>query len=403
MKKILLLVLPLIFVSCSGNNDQNKLMLISFDGFGADYLEKTDTPNFDRLISGGVISEGLIPVFPTKTFPNHYAIATGLYPENNGIVGNNMYDPDMDARYAIGERDAVENADWYEGEPIWNTAEKHEVRVGAMFWVGSEAPIQDMRPTHWKTYDNSLPDSARVDTVIKWMTTNDTTEIRLATLYFSFVDNIGHRYGPDSPEVITAIQRADDLVGYLMQRLHETGESDNTNLIIISDHGMQEVSRDRIVVLDDIIDPELVDMIEFTPSLMMDVKDDNKIDEIYSALKEKEEHYQVYKKADIPERYHLKDHRRIPDLLMIADLGYTINLRSYFERRQDYPSGGGHGFDNNEKAMHALFAAYGPDIANGKKISTIENVHLYELMTTLLDIEPAPNDGNPVSILEILN
>jgi predicted AlkP superfamily pyrophosphatase or phosphodiesterase len=208
--------LPLIVISClfafgcqqetSHTPKGEKLLLLSFDGFRYDYLSKAETPNFDHLVEGGVISDGLIPIFPSKTFPNYYAIATGLYPENNGFVGNSMYDPEMDARFSMGNRDAVENPDWYQGEPIWNTVEKNGKQAGTMFWVGSETPIQDMRPTHWKSYDGSMPDSARIDSVVKWLSYGNELEVDFATVYFSFVDSRGHRYGPDSPEVVEAIR-----------------------------------------------------------------------------------------------------------------------------------------------------------------------------------------------------
>lgn len=378
-------------------------MLISFDGFRYDYLDKTETPNFDELVETGVISEGLIPIFPSKTFPNHYAIATGLYPENNGFVGNNMYDPEMDSRFAIRNREAVENPDWYQGEPIWNTVEKAGKNAGTMFWVGSEAPIQDIRPTFWKKYDESMGDSARIDSVVKWMTLNNEKEIDLATLYFHFVDTQGHRFGPDSPELVEAVERADDLVGYLMNRLDESDLNEITNLMIVSDHGMSSVSRDKIVVLDDIINPEELDMIAYSPVIMANVREDEKLDELYQSLKENEEHYKVYLKDEIPDRYHLKDHPRIPELTIVADPGYTINTREVFETRPEYPSGGAHGFDNQEKEMHALFLALGPDFKNGYKMKAFENVHLYELMTHLLSIEPAQNDGSIDSVSVMLN
>jgi predicted AlkP superfamily pyrophosphatase or phosphodiesterase len=402
------LIILVTAIGCSNQSTTNepkgeKVLLISFDGFRYDYLNKTDTPNFDKLVANGVISEGLIPIFPSKTFPNHYAIATGLYPENNGFVGNNMYDPDMDERFAIRNRDAVENPDWYQGEPIWNTVEKAGKNAGTMFWVGSEAPIQDIRPTFWKQYDESMGDSARIDSVISWMTLNNDKEVDLATLYFHFVDTQGHRFGPDSNELTEAVKRADDLVGYLMERLEQTSLNDITNTMIVSDHGMAAVSRDKIVVLDDIIDPEDLDMIAFSPVIMADVKDDNKLDEIYRALKENEEHYKVYLKDEIPERYHLKNHNRIPELTIIADIGYTINTKEVFDTRPEYPSGGTHGFDNQEKDMHALFVAVGPDFKSEYTMKAFENVHLYELMAHLLKIKPANTDGSLDSVSVMLN
>lgn len=402
--KYLYLILIAILLGCSPKNDNealDKLLLISFDGFRADYLTKTETPNFDKLVEEGVFAEGLIPIFPTKTFPNHYAIATGLYPENNGLVGNSMYDPEMDAKYSMGNRDAVENPDWYLGEPIWNTVEKAGKKSGTMFWVGSEAPIQNMRPTHWKSYDGRMPKQARIDTVLKWMT-SDVQPVDLGTLYFSFVDSQGHRFGPDSPEVITAIQQADSLVGYLMNQLNTLDVDKSINVLIVSDHGMSEISPTRKIVLDDYINTDVIDIISGSPAVLFNIKE-GKEDEVYSKLKANEEHYTIYKKEDIPERFHLKNNIRIPQFLMIAEDGYTINTQDHFDRRgANYPSGGTHGFDNANLKMDAIFIAHGKVFKIGYKIGRVQNIHLYELMANILKVKPAKNDGNFSEIKEIL-
>ncbi|MEQ9091049.1 MAG: ectonucleotide pyrophosphatase/phosphodiesterase [Balneola sp.] len=398
MKNLLITLSVLILVGCSHEKKQPQLLLISFDGFRADYLSKTETPNFDRLIKNGATAEGLIPIFPTKTFPNHYAIASGLYPENNGLIGNNMYDPDMDARYSMGNRDAVENPNWYSGEPIWNTVEKAGKKAGTMFWIGSEAPIQNMRPSHWKSYDGSFPNEARIDTVLKWMT-KDQDPVDFGTLYFSFVDSQGHRYGPDSEEVIEAIKQADELVGYLMEKL-ESNES--INLMIVSDHGMIEVSPSRKVTLDNYIDVNKIEIISYSPALMFNVEGEGEI-EIFESLKKNEENFKVYLKENIPARYHLKNNSRVPEILMVADEGYTINTKQFFESRgSDYPSGGAHGFDNANPKMDAIFVAYGPAFKKEVKLGRFENIHLYEVMAKILNIEPAPNDGDIDAVIEIL-
>lgn len=398
MKNFLIALSVLILFGCSPEKKQPQLLLISFDGFRADYLSKTETPNFDRLIKNGATAEGLIPIFPTKTFPNHYAIATGLYPENNGLIGNNMYDPEMDARYSMGNREAVENPDWYSGEPIWNTVEKAGKKAGTMFWIGSEAPIQNMRPSHWKSYDGSIPNEARIDTVLKWMTREE-NPVDFGTLYFSFVDSQGHRYGPDSEEVIESIKQADELVGYLMEKL-ESNES--INLMIVSDHGMIEVSPSRKVILDDYIDVNKIEIISYSPALMFNVEGEGEI-EFFESLKENEENFKVYLKENIPARYHLKNNSRVPEILMVADEGYTINTKQYFESRgSDYPSGGAHGFDNANPKMDAIFVAYGPAFNEEIKLGRFENIHLYEVMAKILDIEPAPNDGDIDAVIEIL-
>ena len=402
MRKLILFVF-LCAIGCSAPQPANtpKLLLISFDGFRADYLSKTNTPNFDDLIKSGVTSEGMIPVFPSKTFPNYYAIATGLYPENNGFVGNNMYDPETGLSFTMSDREQVENPDWYGGEPIWNTVEKNSKKAGTMFWVGSEAPIQNMRPTFWKPYDGSMPNESRIDTVLKWMTPGDEKEIDFGTLYFSFVDSRGHRYGTESEEVVQAIQEADSLMGYLIEEMKDKGLWGNTNLMIVSDHGMADVSRERLIVLDDYIDMEDVELVSFSPVMMLNTKP-GKLEEVYSALKAGEENYKVYKKEELPDRYHLKNHYRVPEIIIVADLGYTINERSYIERRQNYPTGATHGFDNLEPAMHALFIANGPDFKKGFSMGAFENIHLYELMAYLLEIESAGTDGSLDSLKSLL-
>ncbi|OAN62896.1 hypothetical protein A8B79_01320 [Balneola sp. EhC07] len=398
MKNFLLALSVLLLFGCSPEKEQPQVLLISFDGFRADYLTKTETPNFDRLIKNGATADGLIPIFPTKTFPNHYAIATGLYPENNGLIGNNMYDPEMDARYSMGNRDAVENPDWYLGEPIWNTVEKAGKKAGTMFWIGSEAPIQNMRPNHWKSYDGSIANEARIDTVVNWMT-REQDPVDFGTLYFSFVDSQGHRHGPDSEEVIEAIKQADELVGYLMEKL-ESNES--INLMIVSDHGMIEVSPSRKVTLDDYIDVNKIEIISYSPALMFNVEGEGEV-EAFESLKKNEENFKVYLKENIPDRYHLKNNIRVPEVLMVADEGYTINTKQFFESRgNDYPSGGAHGFDNANPKMDAIFVAYGPAFKKEVKLGRFENIHLYEVMAKILNIEPAPNDGDIDAVMEIL-
>ena len=372
--------------------DRPRLLLISFDGFRYDYLGRAETPNFDRFIEGGVQSEGLMPVFPTKTFPNHYAIVTGLYPENSGIIANTMYDPEWERWYRIGDREAVEDPRWYQGEPIWNTAEKQGVTTGTMFWIGSEAPIQGMRPTYWKRYYGSMPERARIDTVVSWFT-REKNPVDLATLYFELVDDAGHDYGLYSDSLDAAIRKSDRLLGYLKQRLTEADLWDAVNILIVSDHGMVELSEQRIIVLDEIIDLDKVERIVWDPVTMIQPEKGSE-ELLYRRLKRAENHYRIYRKEDLPEKYHLKNHRRVPDLLMIAEPGYAIIDRSYRSRFLERLPAADHGYDNHSEKMQAFFAARGPAVVSGKRMERIEVVDLYELMCRIMNIVPAPNDGS---------
>lgn len=385
----------------TNTKEKDQLLLISFDGFRYDYLEKAPTPHFDSLVSEGVEAEGLIPVFPTKTFPNHYSIATGLYPEHTGLVANNMYDPEFEEWYRISKRDAVEDKKWYSGEPIWNTAEKQGLKTGTMFWVGSEAPIQSMRPTYWKPFDGSMPNKARIDTVVKWLSYPDDRAADFATLYFELVDDAGHDYGLESDSLNFAIQQADSLLGYLKQQLKRARRWADLNMVILSDHGMVDLYAEKTIRLDSVINMEDVERINWAPVTMIEPKNGKK-EEIYKALMANEEHYRVYKKEDLPAHYHIKNHRRVPEIILIADLGYTILSNDFKDRFLQRLPSATHGYDNGDKAMQAFFVARGPAFKKRYKMQAFQNIHIYELMCHLLNIEPSVNDGSLDSVRVML-
>ena len=214
---IYLPILLLIFiVQCnSANSDQsqtNPVLLISIDGFMNEYIDRNETPNFDRFIAGGVYAEYLIPVFPTKTFPTHWSIVTGLYTENHGIISNSFYDYELDARFSFGPPPESPNDErWWGGEPIWITAEKQGKTATTFFWPGSEATIDGVQSTRWIDYDGSVPNIERIDSVMAWLDPAGEIQADFSTLYFSFVDSRGHSYGPNSPEVDDAVQEMDEL------------------------------------------------------------------------------------------------------------------------------------------------------------------------------------------------
>lgn len=396
------LLFGFLFQACKpdDNFQTHKLLLISIDGLHPDYVEKYETPNIDRLAESGVLADYMIPIFPTKTFPNHYSIATGLYAENSGLIANNMVDENIDDSYSLGNRDAVQDARWYEGEPIWVTAEKQGVKSAPMFWPGSEAPIGGDHPTFWAPFNQELPYDARVDSVIHWMTLPQEQSPGFMTLYFSKVDTYGHRYGPESDSVAVAVQEVDEQLGYLMEELKRIGQRDRLNMIVVSDHGMAEISNERVILLDQIIDLERVDVIDWNPVAMINAKEEVDTEEIYGQLKSGEENYTVFKKEDLPERYHLKNHHRVPEIILIADLGYSITTSERLAANG--VSGGAHGFDNEHPEMRSFFLANGPSFKEGERTKGFQNIHLYELMAHLLNLEPSPNDGSLDSLIHIL-
>ncbi len=373
------------------SNDPNPVLLVSFDGFKDGYIERNETPNFDRLIENGVQAEYMIPVFPTKTFPNHYTIVTGLYTENHGIIANRFYDEKLDARFSFGPVDSPNDDRWWDGEPIWITAEKQGLTSATFFWPGSEASIDGVQSTKWVQYDGAVPEKARIDSILTWMDPSGSVQADFGSLYFSLVDYAGHDYGPHSPKTDLAIQSADSLLGYLLDGMDAHGLTDNLNLIVTSDHGMAELSSDRVILLDELIDLDGVELVDWTPVAMIQ-PDDGETENVYHALKENENNYRVFLKDELPDHYHFSDHYRIPEIIMIADVGYTITSQDFFEDRG--VMGGTHGFDHQAPEMRTIFIAQGPAFKRGKVVQPFQSIHIYELMCKILGLDAAENDGN---------
>ena len=228
------------------------------DGFRYDYLDKANTPNFDKLVNTGASAKALIPVFTSKTFPNHYSIATGMYAENHGLIANTFFANDLNKQYSIRDRNAVENGAFYGGEPIWVTAESQNVISASYFWVGSEAVIKGQQPTYWKKYNQKVSFESRIDSVISWYSKPVQSRPRLILLYFHEPDWTGHEYGPNSNETISQIENMDNVFGNLISKISKLSIYNNLNIIIVSDHGMTDVKPDRTIDLSLVTDLSLI-------------------------------------------------------------------------------------------------------------------------------------------------
>lgn len=373
--------------------DGRALVLVSLDGFRWDYLDRHPTPNLDR-VAAGVRAESLQPPFPSSTFPSHYTIVTGLHPEAHGIVSNVFYDPVRGETFKLGEPASMTDGSWWGGEPLWNTAERQGVRAATLFWPGSEAEIGGRRPTEWSPYDASMTHRARVDRVLGWLTRPQAERPGFITLYFSSVDSAGHKHGPDSPEVAAAVADVDASVGRLLDGIAAANLQELVDVVVVSDHGMASRGLDRVVVLDDHgVDPDAFYAVEWSPILAANPRP-GRHDEVLAMLRAVP-HLTCHPRAETPPAWHYREHRAIADIVCLADPGWQIARRSYLEANPDRLQGGTHGWDPAWKEMHGIFLADGPSFRDGARVGVAHAVDLYGVLADVLDIEPAPHDGDP--------
>jgi predicted AlkP superfamily pyrophosphatase or phosphodiesterase len=371
------------------------VILVSFDGFRHDYVAKYDLPNFKAFIKNGAAAEALIPSFPSKTFPNHYTIVTGLYPGNHGLVDNNFYDADLKVRYTMRERMLVQNPAFYGGTPLWQLAQQQGLSAASCFWVGSEAPVQGEYPTYYYAYEHDLPNDERINRVLNWLKLPENKRPKFISLYFSLVDSEGHATGPNSEELIQTVKEADRLLGALMSALKRVKLP--VNVIVVSDHGMMELKQEEKTWITlsryfNTADSSLMVVNSGTHAFVYT----SRADSLVRVLKTQEENFVVYKKEDTPEHWHYQ-HERVGDVLILANPGYQLQIASRnFGMNPAAPSVFGvHGYDPYAvKEMHGIFYARGPNIMKGKQIPAFENVHIYPLITKILRLKSPDIDGD---------
>ena len=393
--RCLLLAVTLAFLACRQPPARTAapLILVSLDGFAARFLALGETPTIARLAKEGVhAAEGMIPVFPTKTFPNHYTIVTGLYTEHHGIVANTMYDPVLDDTFSLSDRDAIRDPSWWGGEPVWVTAERQGVRTAPYFWPGSEAAIGGVRPSYWEPFDDDVPDSARVDKVLGWLDLPEERRPQFLTLYSSTVDAAAHRFGTQSAELHTALRAVDTMVARLLAGLAARELSGVADVVLVSDHGMADTSPERVIPIDDHLDLSVVRVSDWSPVAAL-WPHAGEADAVLEALRAADAPWAVYGRHEIPERFHYRAHRRIAPIIAIADEGWEIAQRERLESRPERYAGATHGYDHELPSMRALFIATGPSVRSGIQVPPFENVHLYELFCAMLGLAPAANDG----------
>ena len=369
-----------------------RLILISLDGFRWDYPDRPPAATLQALAARGVRAEGLIPIFPSKTFPNHYSMVTGLTAEHHGLIANNIFDPGDSSRYSLGNREAVGDSKWYGGEPIWVTAEKAGLRTAPIFWPGSEAAIEGVRPTSWRSFDFADRPDALVRELLERLDAPPDSSPSFMTLYFHETDDMGHRHGTDSPELDGAIATVDSALALLLAGLEERGLKDSIDIMVVSDHGMADTSNDRVILLDRVIDLDRVMVSDWNPVVAIWPRDVSP-DTVYRQL-ERQAHLTAYRKADIPDRLHYRNNPRIAPIIAVADVGWSITTSDYLTEHPNAFAGATHGYDPAARSMQGIFIAAGPSFRNGITVPPTATINLYDVMCAVLGLDPAPNDGD---------
>jgi predicted AlkP superfamily pyrophosphatase or phosphodiesterase len=361
------------------------VVLVSLDGFRYDYPQKWGAPHIAELArTGATALQGMLPSYPSVTFPNHFTLVTGFYPEHHGLVSNTFYDPARNESYSY--RDSRTNSDgsWYSGTPLWSLAEEQGMRAASFFWPGSEAMIANERPDEYVHFDDHFDDKKRIDQVIAWLKLPPAERPHFITLYYSNTDHAGHTYGPDSPEEKEQVHHLDDLMGDLKQKLDATHLP--IDLIILADHGMIKVEGDWITL------DKYADLSHFkTDGALLYPESEADAAKAYASFQaHPDPRFSVYRRADVPAYLHFNENPREGDPVIVPNGPYVF--RSHENSRK--PPAGDHGYDvTRMPEMKAIFVANGPDIRPGTKLPSFPNVDVYDFIAQLLGLTPAPNDG----------
>ncbi len=370
------------------------LLLISLDGFRWDYCDKyaEQAPNLRRLRREGAYAHSLISVFPSNTFADHYTIATGLWPEHHGIINNIMYDERTKKYFHYNSSASARESEWWGGEPIWVTAVKQGAASACSFWPGSEAEIDGVHATFWKSFDYSIPFEKRVEEVVGWLRQPPARRPRVITFYLEETNSVGHAHGPDAREMAAAVQLLDGRVGRLLARLAE--EKVEPNVVIVSDHGMTNVRSENHVPLDKYLDLSNV-QIDFDGPVAGLRPIRGTVDNLMDQLRDLPQGAQAFRAEDLPARFHLNEpNTRIPPVWILpAEGGWAdsrLKIMAFSLRAR-----GEHGYDPELSSMQGTLIVHGPAFRHdGAEVASVENVHLYNLLCAVAHLRPAVNDGD---------
>ncbi|XP_028676877.2 ectonucleotide pyrophosphatase/phosphodiesterase family member 1-like [Erpetoichthys calabaricus] len=391
---------------CPPGFSQPPVILFSLDGFRSEYLERKTikVPAIKKLKSCGVSPSYMIPVYPTKTFPNHFTIVTGLYPESHGIIDNRMYDPSRNASFSLKDKEKFVPS-WYLGEPVWLTAKFNGLKSGTYFWPGSDVNISGSFPDKYLIFNKSKDFEERLYTILHWLALPKGERPDFYTLYLDEPDTSGHRYGPSSRQVEDALKRVDKIVEMLMDGLKQMKLHKCANIVLVSDHGMEESTCEKAVILSNFI-PNTDDFVMRTGAAGRLMPKDLSVYNTYDykhlmdslTCKTSDQSFTPYMKENLPKRFHYAHSPRIGPLNFYTKAGWQAGLVA----KDVYCSGGFHGSDNLFRNMRAIFIGYGPLFKFKTEVEPFENIEVYNLLCDLLNIVPAQNNGTHGTLNHLL-
>ncbi|KAF5382470.1 hypothetical protein D9615_002739 [Tricholomella constricta] len=397
------------------------VLIVSIDGLRADYLDRGLTPNLLRISENGLRAKSMKPVFPTLTFPNHWALMTGLHAESHGIVANNFWDPKSKTTFYYNRIESCWNPDWWFGEPMWETAEKAGLLTANLMWPGPPKTTSGASSTYFVPWKDHVPLSEKLEQIINWIDLPIELRPQLVMAYEPSLDQAGHATGPMSARVNKTLAQVDDFAKDLQSALHARNLTDIVDIVFVSDHGMTDTSDPELVYMDDILHDEGLEMLEHVdgwPAMGLRFRESANVSHylnmLLNASDANPEKFDVYTHETMPQRYHFSHSERIAPLYVVPKIGYVLTTKAEGDTGM---SKGNHGYDNDELSMHAMFIAHGPfstDVKalhhSGKKpadhhwestesntyiMERFPNVEIYNLVIKLLGIDQfaAPNNG----------
>lgn len=377
---------------------QPTVIVLSFDGLPAAAATDGSMPTLAALARSGVGSEGMVPSYPSLTFPNHYTLATGLRPDHHGVVHNYMRDA------AFGPYHSKKNgseARWYGGEPIWNTLQRQGGRAATVAWIGAQDAQDARRPAFFTVFDATQAETARVDQLLSWLALPEAQRPQLLMAYFEHHDVAAHANGPHSPEAMAARTRLDGALRQLLQGLEARNLRETTNVIVVSDHGIAEVPPRNIEALSPAV-PRDAFSVDGVNILLGIHPLPGREREVEAGLVGRHAHHTCYRREALPAQWHYGTHPRIAPILCQADVGWYLFVNAPPPERTPRKVRGEHGYDPQHPSMRAVFAAAGPSFRAGSHVGSFDNVDLYPLLARLLHIRPAPHDGDLDPLLPAL-